>query len=303
MKKAARLVLAAALVLIVAAVADAAVIKVKVQIANIRSQPDAAAAVLTTATLGTMFEASRKVGNWWEIAATDAAGKSVTGYINADIVDEVGAAAEPPTQPLPQLQPQPAAPQGYNAPPSYGGGSSGGKFLVMVGPVLSNLAISEDLGPDVTKGARFGFFGGIGYEFSLGPSVGLQLGAMFTTGGAKLKNGPDTMTYVENALIVPVQLKISLSGPYLTAGAYVGTILSPKITFDIGGTTGEEDIASENQERLLYGLLLGGGFEFDLGGVGAFIGASYNLGLNNLNKTGTTTIKFNAINFIIGLKL
>jgi len=303
MKNAIRIVLVVAIVLVFVGVADAAVVKVKVQTANIRRQPDATAPVITQAVLGTMFEATRKVGNWWEIAVADASGNSVTGYINADIVDEVGAApAAGQPQAQPQYQPQPAAPQSYAPPGSYGA-SSGGKFLIMVGPVLSDLALSDSLGSGVTKSMRFGFAGGAGYEAPLGKDLALQFAVFFSTGGANFTMGSDKAAYVANALAVPLLFKFNFGGPFISVGPYAGLIMSPKYTYTQGGTSGEQTISTSDINTFMYGLLLGGGFEFDLGGMKGFLQLAYQLGLANISKDTTSTIKPTSINIIFGFKL
>ena len=107
-----------------AAYADAAVIKVKVQTANVRQQPDATSAVINRASLGTLFEIIKKTGNWYEVAVTDATGKTVTGFINADVCEEVGGAAQPQ-----RAAAAPAASPVYVAPRSYGTKPAGGFFV------------------------------------------------------------------------------------------------------------------------------------------------------------------------------
>ncbi len=281
-----------------AAFADAAVIKVKVTTANVRQQPDATSAVISRATLGTLFEVIKKTGNWFEIAVTDATGKTVTGFINADVVEEIGAPGAP-------AQPQRTAAAPAYAAPRASTGASGGKFLIMFGPVLSNLSFSEDLG-DTKKSARFGLAAGAGYEFPLGTNLSAIGSVFFTTGGANFSLGTDKMSYVANALAVPLQIKYSFNGPFIAAGPYFGLVMSPKTTWDIEGETGEEAIDTANMNTFIFGLILGGGYEMDLGGMKAFVQLAYNLGLSKLNKAvegSTSSVKPNSINIIFGIKL
>ena len=93
MKK--RWLFACILLLIAAVAADAAVIKIKVAIANVRSKPDLTAAVVSRVTQGAMFEVVRKVGAWYEVSVADSAGNLVPGYLNADTVEEIGGVAAP----------------------------------------------------------------------------------------------------------------------------------------------------------------------------------------------------------------
>jgi hypothetical protein len=282
-----------------AAATEAAIIKVKVQTANIRQQPDAQSAVISRATLGTMFEVVKKTGNWYEITAADATGKALTGYINADVVEEIGGTPS---------YAAPSAPA-YTAPrASYG--ASSGKFLIMFGPVLSNLSFSADFSP-WTKSSRFGFAGGVGYEFPMGKDISVVAGLIFSTGGTNFSYSASGVaykeSYVANALAGLFQFKFSFNGPYIAAGPYLGLVLSPKDTWDYGnGDTGEEKIDTANMNTMVFGLVLGGGYEMDFGNMRGFIQLSYNLGLSNLVKnTGTSTdsIKPNSINIIFGIKL
>jgi hypothetical protein len=85
--------------------------------------------------------------------------------------------------------------------------------------------------------------------------------------------------------------------------------MSPKSTWDYpGGDTGEEAIDTANMNTFIFGLLLGGGLEMDLGGMKGFAQLVYNLGLSKLNKdvsgsTSTSSVKPNSINIIFGIKL
>jgi len=300
MKKTLVSLLVVFLFLAFAAVSEAAVIKVKVQTANIRQQPDAQSAVVSRAAMGAMFEIVKKMGNWYEITAADPTGKAVTGYINADVVEEIGAA---PTYSAPAA-PSHAAPR-----PSYGNPSAG-KFLVMFGPVLANLSFSEDVAP-WTKSSRFGFAGGVGYENPLSTNMSVVGSLIFSTGGTNFAYADTGVSYKEsyiaNAIVGLVQIKFSFNGPFVSAGPYVGTVLSPKITWDWGGgDSGEEKIDTADMNTLVYGLVLGGGYEMDFNGMKGFIQISYNLGLSNLLKnTGSSTdsVKPNSINIIFGIKL
>jgi hypothetical protein len=286
-----------------AAVSEAAVIKVKVTTANIRQQPDAQSAVISRAAMGTMFEVVKKTGNWYEITAADATGKALTGYINADVVEEIGGAPAQPRSATPTYAPAYAAPRASS-------GASSGKFLIMFGPVLSNLSYSGDISP-WTKSSRFGFAGGVGYEFPMGRDMSAVAGLIYSTGGANFAYSGTGFAYKEsdiaNALVGLFQFKYSFNGPYVAAGPYLGLVLSPKLTWDWGGgDTGEQAYDTANMNTMIFGLVLGGGYEMDFGNMRGFIQLSYNLGLSNLVKnTGSSTdsIKPNSINIIFGIKL
>jgi hypothetical protein len=65
-------------------------LKVKVQVASIRADPDTNSAVVKQVDLGTQLESRQKIGDWFEIMITDDKGKAISGYINSSVVDVVG---------------------------------------------------------------------------------------------------------------------------------------------------------------------------------------------------------------------
>lgn len=81
------------------------ILKVNVQLANVRSEPNLTAPVLTQLKTGTMIEASGKKGDFYEIAVADESGKISVGYIHANTVEIVEAEGEM-TAAQAQKQPQ-----------------------------------------------------------------------------------------------------------------------------------------------------------------------------------------------------
>ncbi|MCX6557517.1 MAG: SH3 domain-containing protein [Candidatus Aminicenantes bacterium] len=70
------------------------VVKVKVQMANVRSEPDAAAALVGRVPAGTLLGVTSHAGNWYEVNMNDQSGKAVTGFIRDSVVTVVGADEE-----------------------------------------------------------------------------------------------------------------------------------------------------------------------------------------------------------------
>jgi hypothetical protein len=66
------------------------IIKVKVQTANVRSEPDATAPIIARVAAGTLLEVASKAGNWYEVSVNDQSGKEVTGFIRDTVVEVVG---------------------------------------------------------------------------------------------------------------------------------------------------------------------------------------------------------------------
>jgi uncharacterized protein YgiM (DUF1202 family) len=70
------------------------VVKVKVQMANVRSEPDAAAALVGRVPAGTLLGVTSHAGSWYEVNMNDQSGKAVTGFIRDTVVSVVGAEGE-----------------------------------------------------------------------------------------------------------------------------------------------------------------------------------------------------------------
>ena len=68
---------------------EAKMLKVKVQVANVRAEPDISSAVVKQVNLGTQIESRQKIGDWFEIMVTDDKGAAISGYINSSAVDVV----------------------------------------------------------------------------------------------------------------------------------------------------------------------------------------------------------------------
>jgi hypothetical protein len=309
MKK--RMILAFVLLLVAVVAADAAVVKVKVTTANVRAKPDLMAPVISRASQGALFEVQNKVGTWYEISVVDSAGNIVTGYINQDVVEEVGGGAAAPAKPAPAAPtPAPAAAQpapvstGYAPSPSAG---AAGGIIIGVGPVFSNLTydsdtqkILDDYG--ITKKMKFGFQAGASYELPLGPGFSVMPGVYFSTGGAVLSAEGTTSKVALTNVMIPIEVKVNLGeGPFIAAGPYVGFIVSAKSIDNDGKSTDITDI-----NKVHFGLTLGAGYEMNMGGTVLVIKAAYQLGLSNLAKNAegeTGSMKHSAIVVLLGLKL
>ena len=101
--------------------------------------------------------------------------------------------------------------------------------------------------------------------------------------------------------------------PYLMAGPELGVLLSAEVkskavvTVYIPGyypqtlrDTGKDDIKDEC-ESLEWSFNLGGGVEFPLGTMKAFIDGRYGLGMSTVNKEGEDNLKNNVIYLNVGL--
>lgn len=301
MKK--RTILACVLLLVAVVAADAAVVKVKVATANVRAKPDLMAPVISRASQGALFEVQNKIGTWYEIQVVDNAGNIVTGYINQDVVEEVGGSAAP-AKPAPAaVQPAPVS-TGYA--PSPPAGAAGG-ILVGVGPVFSNLAydseseaVLDEAG--ISKKMKFGFQIGASYEIPLGQGLSVMPGVYFSTGGTVLSAEGENFKIAMTNIMIPIEVKFNLGeGPFIAAGPYAGFMISAKAIDNEGES---EDLTDIN--KVHFGLTLGAGYELNMGGNAIVIKLAYQLGLSNLAKLEegeTGSMKHNAIALLIGLKI
>lgn len=288
----------------------AVVLKVKVQLANVRSEPDASATVIAQVKLGTLLESMGKVDSFYEITVTDKNGQTVSGYIHASVVDVMTGGEEKMEEtprPVPREEPatyrEPARSSGYE------GGSRGG-FKVMGGLAMTNLSLSEDIPSGISKKSKMGFGAGLGYEFG-SSQFRLEIDALFIPGGAIFEGESGTnkikMTMSGMGLGAAVLAKVRFmpgSSPYVLGGADIGYILSQKVKVDINGEINEEDI-SKDISRIYYGLDFGGGYEFQMQNLGFFVEIRYMLGLANQikNPEGGAYIKPNGFILMVGVKL
>ncbi len=286
------------------------VLKVKVQLANVRSEPDPSASVITQVKLGALLESMGKVDSFYEITVTDKDGKSVSGYIHASVVDVIGGAEEKKEEPArPVQRPEPVIEREQTRQPTYAP-RSGGRFILKGNLAMSNLSLSEAIPTGVTKSSRTGFGGAIGYEFG-SSMLRIELDASILPGGAIFEGEEGTnkvkLTMSGYGLGAGIVAKIRFlpgSSPYVLGGADVGYILSQKAIADVNGTSTEQDI-SKDINRTYYGLEFGGGYELEVSSLALIFEARYLLGLANQikNPQGGDYIKANAIVFFVGVKL
>jgi hypothetical protein len=278
---------------------DETIVKVKVQTANVRSAPDAAAPVIAKVNAGTLLETSGRDGAWYEVTVNNQAGKEVTGYIHNSVVSEVSGEEEAEDEPS-----RPSAPRYRTAKNWAAGGAK-----LMGGISMGNMTISEDLGPDVSKTAKMDFMGGVGFES--GGQIGIEMDILYSPGGAVIKPTDTTnkakITLQGAAVTAPIMLKVRFmkgTTPYLLAGGEVGYSLSQKLVADDGAGNVDEEDVSEDTNRLYYGLCFGGGLELQAGSMNLLFEARYRMGLSNLIKDADpgVSIKATAITFLLGIK-
>jgi opacity protein-like surface antigen len=276
--------------------------KVKVAAANVRSKPDASAPIVAKVTMGTVLEVTGKEGAWYEVNVNDQSGKEVSGYIHNTVVEISGEEGEERQMNIRSAQ---RVVRRASAEKDYAPGG----IKLMGGLSLGNGTLSETLPPEVKKTSRMGFMGGLGFES--GGMVAFETDLLYSPGGVVIKSADPAntgkITIAANAVTLPIMVKVRFlrgTTPYILAGGEIGYILNAKVILTASdGSTNEED-AIEDINRLIYGVVFGGGVEMQAGGMNLLLEARYRLGLSNLVKDADPGeyMKPTALTFLLGVK-
>lgn len=294
---------------------ETTVIKIKVQLANVRSEPDLGAPVVKQLKLGTLLEATQKIGDWFEIAITDDQGKAMSGYVNVNVVDIVsGAKADEPAvkapekkEPVVQKEPevQKEAPAQLSPTAAYAletrrPASSGFKIMGAFGSAGMDYNFTDTSEVNVSRYVknRSGFGGGLGYES--GGLLAFEIDLLYLQKGAVFKGNEAgasfELTFSFDEISVPLLLKFNLPlagnlpSIYLLGGAEIAYLTQSKVKYAISvpdyaiDETGTQDI-KENLNQIDYGAIFGGGVALPTGRVRIFLEVRYHLGMANLQKS------------------
>ncbi len=289
---------------------DAYVLKVKVQVANVRSEPDLNASVIGQVKMGELIEATNRIESFFEITITDKVGNTVTGYIHSGVVNVIsgGEPAEE-TKPAVRQERKPVAEEQSQV-PAYVGDDRPKRVILRVGMSMSNVSLSEAMPAGFTKSSRMGFGAGIGYEFG-GPNFCIEVGAIYVPGGFKVKgtyeDAPVNVSVAGTGIGASILAKFKFmpgSTPYVFGGADAGYLLSQKTTIEAAGQT-QSSTEMEGINRIAYGLDFGAGYELHMQGMVLLVEAKYYLGLSNQIKDPEegAYIKPNGITIGVGIKL
>lgn len=315
-------------------------IRVIVESADLRLEPDRNSRIVTSIPMGAVLDFTVQSGEWFLVELPrNQQGITITGYLHLNDIEVLAQAprrqqATPPPPPAQtQSQPRPQTPPPAY-PTAYRTGKRGG-FKILGGVSLSNVSYKDD--PDVTEkpGNRMGIIGGIGYEFLLASSLGVEVDVLYHQRGLKyeemrdgsVQDGEDTFTYGDNLVLktetvsVPILLKYRFSpgpSPYIAAGFEGAMVLSNDAdytftTYKNGSVDDEEKTSTDIKEytkSMDYGLVFGAGLELALGGANLVIDGRYYMGLANMldstalgeQSSDDDWIKSKAIVVMLGLK-
>jgi len=201
----------------------AIMVKVKVQVANIRVEPDMNSAIVKRVDLGTQLGARQKVGDWFELILTDERGATISAYIHSSVVDVVGAGeAKPEEQPRPQTKQQPVLqPAAQPTPPPAPAAEVKGIWpsIMIFGRYGSFSPSDETFKTIYGSGSVYG--GEFRLRIASGFFVSLDGGAYKKTGALTLTQEETTMTlFPIDAMVVFHFLSGSIL-PYVGAGGAV----------------------------------------------------------------------------------
>mgnify|MGYP003460615713 FL=1 len=168
---------------------------------------------------------------------------------------------------------------------------------------LGNVSIT----PSQTSNSRTGLIIGGVLDIGISRNIGVTTGLRYTMKGFQITNGGATFTDKLNYLEVPALLKVKFPltevKPYLVGGPVLGIRVSASEEQSNGTQTADVD-ASSAYESIDFGLLFGGGLDFNVANkTDLFIQAGYAFGLSNIWKqTTTVTVKNYGIQITGGVK-
>ncbi len=168
---------------------------------------------------------------------------------------------------------------------------------------LANVSIT----PSQTSNSRTGLIIGGVLDIGISRNIGVTTGLRFTMKGFQVTNQGVTFTDKLNYLEVPALLKVKFPltevKPYLVGGPVLGIRISASEEQSNGTQTADVD-ASSAYESIDFGLLFGGGLDFNVATkTDLFIQAGYGFGLSNIWKQSTTvTVKNYGIQITGGVK-
>jgi hypothetical protein len=312
-------------------------VRIIVESANVRLEPTPDSKIMTTVPMGAILTVSFQKGEWFMVELPqNAQGITVTGYLHQSTVEVISPVApvkqaapvQPPAQPRtqPRAQTPPPPPSGYSAPKTGG-------FKIMGGVSLANVSFKDNAEVADKPGYRMGISGGAGYEMALGNALILEVDVLYQQRGFKyddmsdtsLTVGDDTYTYGNKLVLksdvvaVPALVKFKFnpgSGPFVLGGFEGAFVLSSNVeltstTYKNGSVDSEEKSSEEAKEftkSMDYGLVFGGGFEFNVGSSALVIDARYHMGLANMLDPGDSAasaddwIKSKGIVVMLGMK-
>lgn len=185
------------------------------------------------------------------------------------------------------------------------------RFGVTAGATFSNLRSSEDLDLERRTGTTFG----VSLQLPLGAKFALQPEALFLSKGAKLRQpfvGTDgartniKLDYLEIPVLLRYDFSREIIGPHIYIGPSVGFNVGCRLQY--GGGNNDEQLGNTNCDRndfkpktLDYGMTVGAGVDFNLGGLAATGGLRYGIGLADIRDDNSDEFRSRVNNGVLSL--
>jgi len=229
------------------------ILKVKVQTANVRSEPDLSSAAIAQVKLGTLLESSNKVGDFYEISIIDKDGRTVYGFIHASVVEVLGSEEEKVTkevkkvkEPEPMIKPQ-------RVEPAYA------EFKKMGLGLFVGASSTSDYGSGLAFGANF--------YLGITKNIGIEVGGLRMQTTSK---DNDDLTKLSKGKLAIMPLQLSLMArfplgakivPYIAAG---GGYYLNRFTLDAAIVKSWDDLGIDLEEAIdnASGFHFGAGLDF-----------------------------------------
>jgi hypothetical protein len=178
---------------------------------------------------------------------------------------------------------------------------------LMAGVTFANISGEKDIKLD----NRTGTFLGVSLQAPLGSSLAFQPELVFLNKGAKFSlidgtstnSGSVRLDYVEVPLLLRYDFARSFVGPHLYAGPSIGFNVGCAVNYASGPSSGSRDCTNNDfkPKSLDYGLIGGGGVDFNLGGISATGGLRYEIGLADIRSDNSSTFKDRVHNGVLSI--
>jgi len=164
------------------------------------------------------------------------------------------------------------------------------------GKFLGGLNLSNYHSTDETTSQKFGYWGGVGFEWGPGLIIGEFDILYFQKGATVDVNGQD-IDFTLSELLFPAMVKIKFlpgTSPYIFGGGEIGYVLSYK-------SSGATALAGRDVVKSFdYGLIVGAGVEIWFGSAGIFVEGRYHYGMAPMGEGAGFDFKTNSLAFLLG---
>ncbi|MEP6781242.1 MAG: porin family protein [Gemmatimonadaceae bacterium] len=175
---------------------------------------------------------------------------------------------------------------------------------ITAGATFSNVKTSSDLNLSNRTGSTFG----VSLQLPAGQTFTLQPELLFIQKGSKFSsssiNGNFRLDYVEIPLLLRYDISRGTIGPHIYAGPSVGFNVGCHVSGSLtSSATTSTDCTKDNfkPKSLDYGITVGGGVDFNLGGLAATGGARYGIGLADIRNDNSAAFRDRVHNGVLSL--